>query len=399
MPDDHSGLVADPTVQGFTAEGLAAFNRQFHALVDEKKLANVVTLIARRGEIVNLDAYGVLDVSAPAPVPARTDSIFRIASMTKPITGAAMMMLWEEGKWTLDDPVALHIPEFEGLKVKSKDGTPVDQATPMTMAQLMSHTAGFGRANDYAADINLRAGDLQDMIDVLAGQPLAFQPGRDWRYGPSVDIQGYLIEKLSGQGLDEFFEQRLFAPLGMTDTGFWVDASKGDRVSRIHKYDDDGNARAAGPSNIFNTAKPKFLAGGGGLVSKIEDYWRFAQMILNGGEFEGRRYLRAATVELMHTSVLEPGVNVTLYSLDTRGLGFGMDFAIVQDPAAAKTAQGVQSFYWGGAFGTWFWIDPVNEMIVIGMIQNVAGSQTAAGNPAVREQSAQLAYAAMTDQR
>ena len=399
MPDDHSGLVADATIQGFSREGLAAFNRQFHALVDEGKLANVVTLIARHGQVVNLDAYGVLDVSAEPAQPARTDSIFRIASMTKPITGAAMMMLWEEGKWVLDDPVAKHIPQFEGLKVRRRDGDPVAQARPMTMAQLMSHSAGFGRASDYAADINLRGGDLQDMIDVLAGQPLAFQPGKDWRYGPSVDIQGYLVEKLSGQGLDEFFEQRLFAPLGMTDTGFWVDAAKGDRVSRIHKYDDNSNVRAAGPSNIFNTSKPKFLAGGGGLVSKIEDYWRFAQMILNGGEFEGRRYLRAATVDLMHTSVLEPGVNVTLYSPDTRGLGFGMDFAIVQDPAAAKTSQGIQSFYWGGAFGTWFWIDPINQMIVIGMIQNVAGSQTAAGNPAVREQSAQFAYAAMTDRR
>ncbi len=398
MPDDHSGLVADAAIQGFTREGLAAFNRQFHALVDERKLASVVTLIARHGEIVNLDAYGVLDVSAATPAPAQTDSIFRIASMTKPITGAAMMMLWEEGKWALNDPVAKHIPQFEGLKVRRKDGDPVPQASPMTMAQLMSHSAGFGRAAEYA-DANLRGGDLQDMIDVLAKLPLSFQPGKDWRYGPSVDIQGYLVEQLSGQGLDEFFEHRLFAPLGMTDTGFWVDASKGDRVSRIHKYDDDGQIRAAGPGNVFNTAKPKFLAGGGGLVSKIEDYWRFTQMILNGGELEGRRYLKPETVALMHTNVLEPGVNVTLYSPDMRGLGFGMDFAIVQDPAAAKTSQGIQSFYWGGAFGTWFWIDPVNDMIVIGMIQNVAGSQTAAGNPAVREQSAELVYAAMTDRR
>ena len=398
MPDDHSGLVAEGVVQGFTREGLAAFNQQFHDLVDQRKLANVVTLIARRGEIVNLDAYGVLDVSAPVPAPARTDSIFRIASMTKPITGAAMMMLFEEGRWKLDDPVAKHIPQFEGLKVRRKDGDPVEQASPMTMAQLMSHSAGFGRAAEYA-DNNLRGGDLQDMIDVLAKLPLSFQPGKDWRYGPSVDIQGYLIEQLSGQGLDQFFEQRLFAPLGMRDSGFWVEASKGERVSRIHKYDDDGKVQAAGPSNIFNTSKPKFLAGGGGLVSKIEDYWRFAQMIANGGEYEGRRYLKPETVELMHTNVLEPSVNVTLYSPETRGLGFGMDFAIVQDPAAALTSQGIQSYYWGGAFGTWFWIDPVNEMIVIGMIQNVAGSQTAAGNPAVREQSAQLAYAAMTDRR
>jgi CubicO group peptidase (beta-lactamase class C family) len=396
MPDDHSGLVADAALRGFTAEGLAAFNAQFHKLVDDRKLANVVTLIARHGQVVNLDAYGVLDVSAPTP--CQTDSIFRIASMTKPITGAAMMMLWEEGKWGLEDPVAKHISEFEGLKVKQKDGSLADQARPMTMAQLMSHSAGFGRALEYA-DANLRGGDLQDMIDTLAKLPLSFQPGKDWRYGPSVDIQGYLVEKLSGQGLDEFFEQRLFAPLGMSDTGFWVDPAKGPRVSRIHKYDDDGHVRAAGPSNIFNTSKPKFLAGGGGLVSKIEDYWRFAQMIANGGEFEGRRYLKPATVELMHTNVLEPGVNVTLYFPDTVGLGFGMDFAIVQDPAAAKTSQGIESFYWGGAFGTWFWIDPVNEMIVIGMIQNVAGSQTAAGNPAVREQSAQAVYAAMTDRR
>jgi CubicO group peptidase (beta-lactamase class C family) len=397
MPDDHSGLVSDAATQGFTREGLGAFNRQFHALVDERKLANVVTLIARHGEIVNLDAYGVLDVSAATLTPARTDSIFRIASMTKPITGAAMMMLWEEGKWALDDPVAKHIPQFEGLLVRRKDAEPVPQTSPMTMAQLMSHSAGFGRAAEYA-EANLRGGDLQDMIDVLAKLPLSFQPGKDWRYGPSVDIQGYLIEQMSGQGLDEFFEQRLFGPLGMTDTGFWVDASKGEHVARIHKYDDDGQIRAAGPENIFNTSKPKFLAGGGGLVSKIEDYWRFTQMILNGGVFEGQRYLRASTVELMHTNVLEPGVNVTLYSPETRGLGFGMDFAIVQDPAAAKTSQGIQSFYWGGAFGTWFWIDPINDMIVIGMIQNVAGS-TPDGAPLVREASARAAYAAMTDRR
>jgi CubicO group peptidase (beta-lactamase class C family) len=396
MPDDQAAVATRTNLQGFTAEGLAAFNAGFHRLVDDRKLANVVTLVARHGEIVNLDAYGVLDASDPKPV--QVDSIFRIASMTKPITGAAMMMLWEEGRWKLDDPVAKHIPAFEGLKVRRKDGGPVAQTRPMTMAQLMSHTAGFGRAGDYPEGA-LRAGALQDMIDTLAGLPLSFQPGTDWRYGPSVDIQGYLIEQMSGQGLDEFFEARIFAPLGMKDTGFWVDPVKSARVSRIHKYDEAGVIRAAGQANIFNTAKPKFLAGGGGLVSTIEDYWRFAQMILDGGEFAGRRYLNPETVQLMHTSVLEPGVNVTLYSPDTVGLGFGMDFAIVEDPAAAKTAQGVQSFYWGGAFGTWFWIDPINDMIVVGMIQNQAGSQTAAGNPAVREQSAAAVYAAMTDRR
>ena len=262
----------------------------------------------------------------------------------------------------------------------------------------MSHTAGFGRAGEYAEGVNLRAGDLQDMIDTLAKLPLSFQPGTDWRYGPSVDIQGYLIEQMSGQGLDEFFEQRLFAPLGMKDTGFWVDPAKGDRVVAHPQVRRRRDPRRPGQANIFNTAKPKFLAGGGGLVSTIEDYWRFAQMILNGGEFGGRRYLKAETVQLMHTSVLEPGVNVTLYSPETRGLGFGMDFAIVEDPAAAKTSQGVQSFYWGGAFGTWFWIDPVNDMIVIGMIQNrrLADRRRQSGGARA---VGRAVYAAMTDRR
>jgi CubicO group peptidase (beta-lactamase class C family) len=379
----------------FSKEGIEAFNSEFHKLVDERKLANIVTLISRHGEIVNLDAYGVLDISVDPPVPAKTDSIFRIASMTKPITGAAMMLLWEEGKWKLDDPLAKHIPEFEGLKVKQKDGSLVAQDSPQTMAQIMSHTAGFGNAADYP-NVNLRKGDLQDMIDELAKHPLMFQPGKDWRYGPSVDIQGYIIEKLSGQGLDEFFQERLFSPLGMVDTGFWVNESKVGRVSRIHKYDENGHITASGPSNIVNTSKPKFLAGGGGLVSTITDYWRFAQMMLNDGEFEGRRYMKASTAKLMHTSVLEPGVNVTLYSPHTRGLGFGMDFAIVEDPVAAKTSQGIESYYWGGVFGTWFWIDPVKQMIVIGMIQNIAGT-TPDGAPLVREASARAAYAAMRD--
>jgi len=386
----------DVTSEGFTKEGLKAFNEQFHKLVDDHKLANIVTLVSRFGKIVNLDAYGVLDISEEPKRPVKTDSIFRIASMTKPVTGVAMMILYEEGKWKLDDPVSKHIPEFEGLKVKEGDNL-VEQHSPMIMAQLMSHTAGFGRALDYA-DIDVRGGDLQDMINLLSKRPLSYQPGKDWRYGPSVDIQGYVIEKISGKGLDEFFEERIFAPLKMVDTGFYIDKSKSDRVSRIHKYGEDGNIKAAGPSNIFNTSKPKFLAGGGGLVSKIEDYWRFCQMCLNGGELDGVRILQRSTLELMRTSVLEKGVNVTLYSPDTRGLGFGMDFAIIEDPVAAKTSQGIQSFYWGGAFGTWFWIDPINELIVIGFIQNVGGT-TPDGAPLVREASARAIYAAMRDRK
>jgi CubicO group peptidase (beta-lactamase class C family) len=388
-PDDLSATAtaAPDALAGFSAAGLAALNAQTHALVDQRQLAGVVTLVARHGQVVSLDAYGVLDVSDPVPV--RTDSIFRLASMTKPVIGVAMMMLWEEGRWAMDDPVAKHIPQFANLKVKRKDGEPVAQASAMTMRQLMSHSAGFGRAPDYA-DVKLRDGDLRDMIDALARLPLSFQPGTEWRYGPSVDIQGYVVEQLSGQGLDVFLQERLFGPLGMADTGFWVDPAKAARVSRIHKYV-DGKIAAAGPGNVFNTSKPRLLSGGGGLVGTAPDYWRFAQMVLDGGVFEGRRYLKAETVKLMHTNVLAPGVEVTLYAPETVGLGFGMDFAIVQDPVAAKTSQGLESFYWGGAFGTWFWIDPVNDMTVIGMIQNVSGSTPGTGTPLMRELSVMAA--------
>jgi CubicO group peptidase (beta-lactamase class C family) len=383
------------TLQGFTQAGIAAFNAVFHQMVDQRKLANVVTLISHHGKIANIDAYGVLDVSARPQVPVMQDSIFRIASMTKPITGVAMMILWEEGKWALEDPVAKHIPEFRDLKVRAKDGRMVPQTKPMTMKQLMSHSAGFGSQGEYNR-AKLRRGNLQDMIHELASQTLFFQPGKEWRYGPSVDIQGYLVEKLSGQGLDQFFEQRIFRPLGMTDTGFWVHPSKASRVSRMHRYGLGGGIVVAPFLSTFPTSKPMFLSGSGGLTSTIQDYWRFCQMVLNGGEFEGRRFLRADTVKLMHTNVLEPGVEVTITA--QRGLGFGLDFAIVQDPAAASTSVAAQSFFWGGAFGTWFWIDPVNELIVIGMIQNAAGT-TPAGAPDVREASAQAVYAALRGQR
>ncbi|HWA60364.1 MAG TPA: serine hydrolase domain-containing protein, partial [Caulobacteraceae bacterium] len=226
MPaDDHATIApagsGERYLQGLTASGLRAFNDTFHRLVDEGQLAGVVTLVARRGDIVNFDAYGVLDVSADPTVAVRRDSIFRLASMTKPVIGAAMMMLWEEGRWGPDDPVARHIPAFEGLQVKRRDGALEPQASPMTMRQLMSHTAGFGRQGDYA-DAKLRDGDLQAMIDRLARLPLAYQPGTEWRYSPSVDIQGYVVEQLSGQSLDVFLAERLFGPLGMEDTGFWV---------------------------------------------------------------------------------------------------------------------------------------------------------------------------------
>jgi CubicO group peptidase (beta-lactamase class C family) len=385
--------LAAPESVGFSADGLNALTRTMRGLVDDGKLAGVTTLVARHGRVVQFDAYGVRDLDSRAPV--EKDTIFRIASMTKPIVGVAMMMLWEEGKWALDDPVSKHIPQFANLKVATPAGE-VAQARPMTMRQLMSHTAGFDASAGYA-DHNLRAGNLQDMIDKLSRLPLAFQPGTEWRYGPSVDIQGYVVEKLSGKTLDVFLRQRIFEPLRMTDTGFWLDRSKAGRATKVFTYR-EGKTLITAPTQVRGdlTERPAFLSGSGGLNSTTEDYFRFSQMLLDGGQANGKRLLKPSTVKLMYTNVLEPGVTI---GRTAAGLGFGMDFAIVLDPKAADTPEGKNTYYWGGAFGTWFWIDPTNDVIVVGMIQNTNGSQATSGTPQVRPLSRKLVYQALMDPR
>jgi CubicO group peptidase (beta-lactamase class C family) len=385
---------ATPGSVGLSAAGLAELDKAMHGLVDEQKLAGVTTLVARHGKVVHFDAYGKRDLTAGAPM--EKDTIFRIASMTKPICGVAMMMLWEQGEWKLTDPVDQHIPQFRGLKVQAKDGSLVNQTKPMTMAQLMSHTAGFGVNADYE-DQKFGQGDLQGMIDKLAKLPLKAQPGTDFLYGPSVNIQGYLVEKFSGKTLDQFFADRIFKPLGMVDTGFWVAPEKASRVAKVNTYRDGKVVEA--PTQNDPTRKPTLLSGSGGLYSTTEDYWRFAQMVANGGQAGGKRFIKASTVKLMRTNVLEPGVFVDLYGPNQPGLGFGLDFAVLMSPAAAHSPQGFNTFYWGGAFGTWFWIDPENDLVYVGMIQNLNGSVPGAGTPPVREISPRLTYAALTDRK
>ncbi len=389
-------VVVSPESVGFSTSGIMEFKKAFRAMVDQQQLAGVTTLIARHGKVVHFDAYGLQNLETKQPV--TKDTIFRIASMTKPIAGVAMMMLWEEGKWTLDDPVSKHIPELAGLKVATPNGE-VPPTKPMTMRQLMSHTAGFDVSGGYAGkNITDRTQPLQSMIDRLAKLPLAVQPGSDWRYGPVVDIQGYVVEKLSRQPLDVFLRTRIFDPLGMTDTGFWVDAAKKDRISNIHSYGSDKKIMTAATQGT-PTQKPVFLSGSGGLLSTTSDYFKFAQMLLNGGQVNGKRFLKSSTVELMRTNVLEPGVQVDLYGPKyvQDGIGFGLDFAIVMDPAKANLPDGKNSFYWGGAFGTWFWIDPTNDLIVVGMMQNQDGSRPDQGSPQVRPLSRKLVYAALVD--
>ena len=382
--------LATPQAAGFDPARLKALSDDMQALVDGGQLAGVTTLAARKGKVFHFETRGLADAETGAP--ARPDTIWRIASMTKPVIGVAMMQLWEKGLWKLDDPVARHIPEFEGLKVKAADGRLVPQVAPMTMAQLMSHTAGFDVSAGYA-DAGLRSGDLKEMIRRLAALPLAVQPGSDWRYGPSVDIQGHVVERLSGERLDDYLRRHVFEPLKMPDTGFHVPAAKAARVARIHTYRD--GRIVAGPPQAIPVAPPVFLSGGGGLFSTAPDYFRFAQALLDGGALDGARILKPETVRLMRRSVLAPGVKVDLYGPSQDGVGFGLDFAVIQDPAAARTPQGKDTFYWGGAFGTWFWIDPTNDVVFVGMIQNVNGSVPGAGTPNVREITPRRLYAAL----
>jgi len=384
---------AAPESEGFSPSGLRALRARFRGLVDDRKLAGVTTVLSRHGRVVHSDTYGRANAATGEPL--RPDSIFRIASMTKPITGVAMMQLYEQGKWKLDDPVSRYIPQFAELEVRVPGGGTEPQRAPMTMAQLMSHSAGFGVSPSYA-EADLSETDLQGMIDKLAELPLATQPGTAWDYGPSVNIQGYLVEKLSGQPLDVYFSEHIFEPLGMVDTGFFVPEEKASRLVAIHGYDAAGEIEAE-PEQRVPTRKPAFLSGSGGLLSTARDYWRFAQALANGGELEGQRILRSETVVRMRQNVLEPGVEVDLYGSGIDGLGFGLDFAVVLDPEAAGVPQGVNSYYWGGAFGTWFWIDPTHDIVFVGMIQNRNGSRPTGGTPPVRQISSVATYEALGD--
>jgi CubicO group peptidase (beta-lactamase class C family) len=386
--------VAPAESVGFAPGALDKMDAGMQGLVDQKHLAGIVTLVARRGKVVQHKAYGVQSLETGAPM--RTDTIARIYSMTKPVTGVAMMMLYDEGRWHPSDPIAKHIPEFANLKVYAgeKDGAPILEAPahPPTMGELMSHSAGFtyGLFGNSPVDLMYRknnplaAPSLQVMIDRLSTLPLLYQPGTRWVYSVSVDIQGYLVEKLSGKTFPEFLRSRLFEPLGMRDTGFSVPVEKLPRVATIYSYDKARAGLAPEPLDPEISKIPGLPSGGGGLYSTAGDYFRFAQMVLNGGEFEGRRYVKKSSVDMMRTNVLSEqalnsnsGIGPARFS---PAQGFGYDFAVVLDPDAAKRQVGKNSFWWWGIAGTWFWIDPTNDLLAIGIIQRRGGVPGAANH-------------------
>ncbi len=358
---------------------LDAVKADMQARVDAGKLSGVVLMVAQEGEVLMNDAVGYQNVEDQ--VPMSTDSIFRIFSMTKPIAGTALMLLYDEGRFTLDDAVEKHIPALAGMEVfvsQNEDGTFVTEPTdhPMTVRELMSHTGGLvytpplsqgpiAKAYGEAGIMNLPNYTMAESIPKLGGIPLSYQPGTQWVYSISVDVQGYLVEVLSGQTFDVFLKERLFDPLGMIDTAFFVSEDKTDRFARQYRPKADGTL-ARTDSGMF-LRKPKFLSGGGGLTSTTSDYMKFAQMHLNKGMHDGKRIVSENAIQLMRSNQLPDEVpNIAqLYP----GNVFGLDFAIVEDSAAYQGAP-VGTHWWWGIAGSWFWIDPVENVIFIGMIQN-----------------------------
>jgi CubicO group peptidase (beta-lactamase class C family) len=339
------------------------------------------------------------------------DTIFRDYSMTKPVTGVAMLILYEEGKWLPSDPISKFIPEFAHLKVfNGFDALGkmilVDPDHAPTMHELMTHTAGFSYGDgDSPVDaiyqkLQVRkAPNLQEAINRLAQIPLNYQPGTRWRYSLSMDIQGYIIEKITGQSLPDFMRDHLFTPLGMRDAGFYVPAEKSARFATL--YENDGHdglqpdtSNGSGMGDFLNpTTTP---SGGGGLVSTAEDYYRFAQMLGNSGELGGVRILAPSSVRLMDTNHLPASMLTGEYHVGTQtfrpGMGYGYDCAVLFDPQAADLPDGKNTFFWDGAASTWFWVDPTNDVVFVGMIQRLKG-----GKPNMEYSTRPLVYQALVD--
>ena len=377
---------ATPEAEGFSSDRLKRLDAHMQALVDQGHLPGAITLVARHGKIVSYEVFGKTAIDGP---PMTKDTIFRIYSQTKPVTGVAMMILFEEGKWRLDDPVTKFVPELANLQVyksQNPDGTFVTEPAKRvpTMREIMSHTGGFayGLRTDQPVEKAYRDSGLlgsktqAEFLASLAKLPLASQPGTEWRYSVSVDIQGLIVERLSGMSLADFMKSRIFDPLKMTDTAFWVPRAKQDRLAAL--YIPDAKTRKLTPAANFMvldvSKSPAIASGGGGLVSTTADYARFAQMLLNGGELDGARILSLGAIKLMASNHLS---DIVMAAPDAsfspaKGVGFGLDFAVVTDPARAGTLQGEGSYSWGGAAGTWFWIDPKNDLFMLGMIHILA---------------------------
>ena len=376
---------------GISIDALARLDQHLLSrYIQPEKIAGCLTLISRHGETAHLSAMGSMDRERNKPM--ATDTIFRFYSMTKPITSVALMQLHEQGMFQLTDPVSRFIPQWRDLQVMTGGDWPNFETRPadrpMSMRDVLSHQSGltygfmegqleraYNKADVYQAG-TMEGRDLQSMIDRLAELPLKFSPGDNWNYGVSTDVCGYLVETISGQRFDEYLQEYIFDPLGMEDTGFDVPAEKIDRFAANYERGPDRQLRLLDDPATSNYAEPQtFFSGGGGLVSTAHDYHRFCQMLLNGGELDGARLLGPKTIELMTMNHLPDGQDLSERALGSfsetanDGVGFGLGFAMIVDIPRTQNVGSLGEYYWGGAASTIFWIDPVEDMIVIFLTQ------------------------------
>jgi len=362
-----------PEDVGISSGRLQRVDAVVRRYIEEKKVSGAVTLVARQGQVVHHAAQGVMDVESKAPM--RTDSIFRMASTTKPVTGVAVLILIEEGKVALTDPVSKFLPEFKGPKVAVEDGgeiklVPADRE--VTIRDLMTHTSGLlsgGAGSRKAPQDLLRPGGagatLSEGVGRFAAVPLDFQPGTRWRYSglAGIDTLARVVEVASGRPFDEFLQTRIFEPLGMRDTSFVLPDDRRDRLVAVHRRASSGLEKV----ESFIRFPDTYPSGAGGLYSTAADFFRFAQMLAGGGEFEGKRLLSPRGVELMGSNHV--GDLFTGQAGRPPGMGFGLTVEVVLDPVKAGTFRSRGSFGWDGAFGTHFWVDPREELVAVLLIQ------------------------------
>ena len=376
---------------GISIDALARLDQHLLSrYIQPEKIAGCLTLISRHGETAHLSVMGSMDRERNKPM--ATDTIFRFYSMTKPITSVALMQLHEQGMFQLTDSVSRYIPQWRDLQVMTGGDWPNFETRPadrpMSMRDVLSHQSGltygfmegqleraYNKADVYQAG-SMEGRDLQSMIDRLAEMPLKFSPGENWNYGVSTDVCGYLVETISGQRFDEYLQEHVFNPLGMEDTGFDVPPEKIDRFAANYERGPDRKLRLLDDPGTSNYAEPQtFFSGGGGLVSTAHDYHRFCQMLLNGGELDGARLLGPKTIELMTMNHLPDSQDLSDRALGTfsetanDGVGFGLGFAMIVDIPRTQNVGSLGEYYWGGAASTIFWIDPVEDMIVIFLTQ------------------------------
>jgi CubicO group peptidase (beta-lactamase class C family) len=404
--------IVKPETVGISTERLERLHAMIQQEVDQKQLAGAVTILARHGKVVDYRTYGQRDLATGASM--TKDTIFRDYSMTKPVTGVAMMILYEEGKWLPSDPIAKYIPQFAHLKVFKGVDTEgkmilVDPDHAPTMQELMSHSAGFSYGHGqtvvdamYNDKKVTQSASLQEMIDKLATIPLNYQPGNGWTYSVSMDIEGYIVEKLSGQTLPDFMRDHIFVPLDMKDAGFFVPADKRDRFATNYRPDYSSNplgtlvpTSSGAPTDY--TTQPTMPSGGGGMVSTAEDYYHFAQMLADGGELEGKRILAPSTVRLMTSNHLPVNLLTGEFGIGQHvmrpGFGYGFNCAVVFDPLEATLPDGKGTFFWDGAAGNWFWVDPTNDIVFVAMIQRMGGHD----NHSLEYRSHAVVYQALVD--